>query len=569
MGLALQFIVRAQGQPPSRVAVHSSPALIGSGAGCAVRLDGPEIPDRMVQISEGPNGIVLARDLSGTGQMVINGVRLTQAEIRPQDILTLGSFELEVVEGHVMREVVDPDRYVRAADDPVQGFDVAELYTFWLDRVLDVRHLRQGEQFSVGTSEKSDLVLPEDVAGAGPHVVVNFPKGAMPTVNLKLDGVSGEVREPGGAIVDATEVARDLFYLEPGMRARVDVGAFTFLMSHTRAKAPPRSALMRRIEGAIALFLALSFVGHMAFMIGLTLVPEDPLMLSQARYKRRQQVIQVIQIAKEEKKQEEQQEKIRAKRQAKEHQKGDERLKTKKKSDSVLVSKLTPEEKKKKTKEMALKSGLAKEMESQTALIEEALNQGTNLLSAGDQAMKALVARTDGEGSASSLDPFGGALGAAGGGGMLGTLAVGGAAGGAAGMVAGLGKGDVEGDKVDVKFKKGKRKGLISLRGNMSVQGGYDKAIIRQYIRSRLRQLQWCHQKAIQRKADVGGKIVVQFAIMPTGKVLQPSVVHSNVGDQDLEQCLLSKIALWHFPPPKEAGATALVKYPFIFKVVK
>lgn len=397
-------------------------------------------------------------------------------------------------------------------------------------------------------------------------------------MDASLAAFKGEVRSSSGtkrSVDEVRERSKGIIELGSGVRARLDLGPFTFLISATRARVPAKPAWSQRIDAAVAVFLAISLLGHMAFMIGLTLVPEDPLLLSQARYQRRKQVVEFIQIAQKMKeKEEEKVEKIKAKRKTDEEKPGDERIKTKKKETQVeITSHLTPEQKKKKTKELVLKTGLAKEMNAQRDLLSEVLAGGTNVISAGNETLRAIAAQ-GGAGDdyvASALDPFGGALGQPGGGGMLGTLPGAGGGGGryASGAASyGLGKDAVEKDKVNVKFKK-TRASFVKLSTGVQITGGYDKGVIRQYIRTRLSQLKWCHQRLIQRKSDVGGKIVVEFWIGPNGKVMRAKVHRSTVNESSLEACIVEKISMWHFPPPRTAGTTARVRYPFLFKVVK
>ncbi len=578
MGLALQFAVRREGALVGAISTHQSPCRIGSGEDDQVHLEDPEIIAGQVEILEGPSDIVVARDTSNRGGIVINGVRLVQAEVRPGDVLTVGPFELHVVEAHVMREVVNPDTYVDASGDPdTKGKPVVEVYVLWRERLLQVDHLDIPATFNLGTGKNADLLLPGDlIVKLVSYALISQVRGGPPVLDASMAGFKGEVRSSSGAkrtVEEVRERSKGIIELGSGVRARLDLGQFTFLVSATRARVPAKPAWSQRIDAAVAVFLAISLLGHMTFMIGLTLVPEDPLLLSQARYQRRKQVVEFIQIAQKMKEKEEEKEvqKIKAKRKTDEEKPGDERIKTKKKETVEITSHLTPEQRKKKTKELVLKTGLAKEMNDQRDLLSEVLD--ANVITAGNETLKAIAAQ-GGAGDdyvASGLDPFGGALGQPGGGGMLGTLPGGGSSGGGLAVGAasyGLGKDAVEKDKVNVKFKKTKAS-FVKLSSGVQITGGYDKGVIRQYIRTRLSQLKWCHQRLIQRKSEVGGKIVVEFWIGPNGKVMRAKVHRSTVNEPTLEACIVEKISMWHFPPPRTAGTTARVRYPFLFKVVK
>ena len=573
MGLSLQLEIRKDDTHYARVTLYKMPARIGSSRNADIRLDDPDIAPEHIEVLKGPRDIVLIRDLSGTGGIRINGVRLNQAEIRPGDSIELGGFVLHVIEAHITREVIDPENYIHAnPPSDAAGAELVELYVLWKGRVLQAEHMAPGTEYTVGVRPGVDILVPDDVLDVEAFPLLVGGSGAELTIGQ--EGLSGSVRHADGKIEDLAELQKtqSSVSMEEGFRARLDLDDFTFLVSVTRAVPPQSFTVIERINAIVALCFALSFFGHLSFMIGLTLIPEDALLLSQTDYRRRQQVIEVIQIAHREelKKEEEKEERIKAKRiDKKKASDGDEKIKTKEKDIDTIVSKLTPEERLKKTKELALKSGLAAEINNQTALIAETLSSGANVLSASNS-LRALVADSaEGDSDLSSLDPFGGAVGQLGGGAASGglTAVLAGAAGGMG--VAGLSKTELSEENVNVKFKKAKRSSKIISSGKFQVSGGYDKKIIRQYIRKHLRQLQWCHQKAIQKNPNVGGKVVVKMVIMPTGKVLKPSIDRSTVGSRELEQCLLSKIRLWNFPKPKRSGTTAVVRYPFIFKVVK
>jgi len=182
-----------------------------------------------------------------------------------------------------------------------------------------------------------------------------------------------------------------------------------------------------------------------------------------------------------------------------------------------------------------------------------------------------MPANPDAQGPESTMGTFAGDTdgpGATGGGiNSGGSLASTGGGSGGTG-ISGLGKGDNSGTNVNARLTRKARRALVKT-GKFNVTGGYDKSIIRDYIRRHLRELQWCHQKAIQRNPTVAGKITVKFLIKPNGRVLKAKVVRSTAKDAGLESCLTTKIQMWTFPPPPNTGVTAVVTYPFQFKIVK
>ena len=62
------------------------------------------------------------------------------------------------------------------------------------------------------------------------------------------------------------------------------------------------------------------------------------------------------------------------------------------------------------------------------------------------------------------------------------------------------------------------------------------------------------------------GIISVDWQVSPDGKAISPEVVTSQIRHTGLEQCLISRIKTWQFPPPPLTGKNAYVLYKFNFK---
>lgn len=64
-------------------------------------------------------------------------------------------------------------------------------------------------------------------------------------------------------------------------------------------------------------------------------------------------------------------------------------------------------------------------------------------------------------------------------------------------------------------------------------------------------QIQSCYLKHLEKKdAITTGRIQIDWQITPSGDVLSPQVVVSNLDDKDLEKCILEKFQTFKFPPP-------------------
>jgi hypothetical protein len=102
----------------------------------------------------------------------------------------------------------------------------------------------------------------------------------------------------------------------------------------------------------------------------------------------------------------------------------------------------------------------------------------------------------------------------------------------------------------------------VTVLGQPVAQGGFDKAIIRRYIRGNLPKIQYCYEKQQLSKPALTGRLVVQFYILPSGRVA--SAAGSGV-DPEVASCVADVIKTVEFPKPRNGGVA--VVYPFNFRI--
>jgi TonB family protein len=100
--------------------------------------------------------------------------------------------------------------------------------------------------------------------------------------------------------------------------------------------------------------------------------------------------------------------------------------------------------------------------------------------------------------------------------------------------------------------------------GDGSVRGTLDKEIIRRVVRRHLNEVKYCYQQSLARRPSLEGRLVTQFTIAPTGRVLAAVVQSSTLKEISVEACVVNAIKRWEFPAP-ERGGLAMVSYPFTF----
>lgn len=107
--------------------------------------------------------------------------------------------------------------------------------------------------------------------------------------------------------------------------------------------------------------------------------------------------------------------------------------------------------------------------------------------------------------------------------------------------------------------------GVGLLEEESEVEGGLDREIIAQYIKSQLGYILACYERQLAAKPELHGKISIKFTISGTGQVVTQNIAETEMKNQPAESCMLSRVAQWKFPEPK-GGTKVMVTYPFMFK---
>ncbi len=100
------------------------------------------------------------------------------------------------------------------------------------------------------------------------------------------------------------------------------------------------------------------------------------------------------------------------------------------------------------------------------------------------------------------------------------------------------------------------------LVGTASVRGSLDKEIIRRTVRRHLNEVRFCYEKALAAHPSIAGRVVVQFTIAPTGRVLVALLQRTTLGVASVESCMVEAVGRWEFPQPAGGGLVS-VSYPF------
>ena len=98
--------------------------------------------------------------------------------------------------------------------------------------------------------------------------------------------------------------------------------------------------------------------------------------------------------------------------------------------------------------------------------------------------------------------------------------------------------------------------------GTVTLRGALDKEIIRRIVRRHINEVRYCYEQALAGHPSLGGRVVVQFTIAGTGRVLASVLQSSSLGAPAVDACVVNAVKRWEFPQPT-GGGLVIVSYPF------
>lgn len=98
--------------------------------------------------------------------------------------------------------------------------------------------------------------------------------------------------------------------------------------------------------------------------------------------------------------------------------------------------------------------------------------------------------------------------------------------------------------------------------GQPEATGDMDKAIIRNNIKRKFQNIQYCYEKQLIVTPRLGGTVTAEFFIMPTGEV---TTVKARGVDKRVSTCIADVVKKIVFPKPQGGGGVQ-VRIPFTFK---
>lgn len=106
--------------------------------------------------------------------------------------------------------------------------------------------------------------------------------------------------------------------------------------------------------------------------------------------------------------------------------------------------------------------------------------------------------------------------------------------------------------------------GIGTVGGDPIILGAMDRDVIDAIVKRHLNQIKYCYQRELTRRPDLGGKVVIKFAIAKDGRVSAASVKRTTLASPPVESCMVGRFLRMQFPQPT-GGGIVIVSYPFVF----
>lgn len=134
------------------------------------------------------------------------------------------------------------------------------------------------------------------------------------------------------------------------------------------------------------------------------------------------------------------------------------------------------------------------------------------------------------------------------------------------GRIHGIGTVDTgggRGTRSRLKGRSSARKKFRVNKGKPIVSNYCKNADILRVVSSRQRSIQYCYEKELARNPELKGKIIVNWRIGLSGKVMKAWIGSSSLKNGSVESCITRSVKFWRFSKPD--GGICEIKFPFVF----
>lgn len=101
--------------------------------------------------------------------------------------------------------------------------------------------------------------------------------------------------------------------------------------------------------------------------------------------------------------------------------------------------------------------------------------------------------------------------------------------------------------------------------GKTTVVGSLSREEIERVIKRHENEILFCYKTELNKDPNLFGKVAVNFTIDAAGGIADAQIAQTTMNNNNVEQCMLSRVRRWKFPEPK-GGGVVVVTYPWILQ---
>lgn len=105
---------------------------------------------------------------------------------------------------------------------------------------------------------------------------------------------------------------------------------------------------------------------------------------------------------------------------------------------------------------------------------------------------------------------------------------------------------------------------FVGKGGEPIILGALEESLITSVVQANLESIKSCYQSQLAAFPTLGGKVIVKFVISADGSVTSADIKESNLGNTEVESCVIYSFKRMTFAAPK-GGGVVIVSYPLIF----
>jgi TonB family protein len=122
------------------------------------------------------------------------------------------------------------------------------------------------------------------------------------------------------------------------------------------------------------------------------------------------------------------------------------------------------------------------------------------------------------------------------------------------------------------------RYGAISRKGGLKIDNTSEVAgqakrsayrspdAIREVLLRHVNVVKYCYERALRKNPELKGKVALRITVVPDGSVSDADIVSSTLNDEDVEQCILSRVRQWSdFAPIDSNEGSVTFKQTYTF----